>query len=275
MSAEVALREYGAEARSSDVFGRVICRAREHHFVIDGPVHNGAPGEEVTPSEAFLAERCDGWTSDKSQLAAFQSEWPEDEGGPEALRILDETMSKEPLGPATLDGDSDWFDAVQWAVFATIQAEEWGISSATLDEFLNVDPAEEPAIAAFLGVTDFDPGLGLEPGFARNIIEQVGNYEEIWLLRGIGFDGVGPQYDGVYNAFLTPRNERTKLPLLGPAAARAYIAEVRGRGFDALETVEFDPARPFLRDACLYGMVVQHEHMHDETMLATLQLMEG
>jgi hypothetical protein len=44
-----------AEARSTDVFGRVLCDAREQHFVIDGPVWNGCPGEELTPGEAFLA----------------------------------------------------------------------------------------------------------------------------------------------------------------------------------------------------------------------------
>jgi uncharacterized OsmC-like protein len=46
---------YDVAARSTDVFGRVLCSAREHHFVIDGPVQNGCPGEEVTPAEAFLA----------------------------------------------------------------------------------------------------------------------------------------------------------------------------------------------------------------------------
>jgi uncharacterized OsmC-like protein len=48
-------RRYAAEARSTDVFGRVLCDCREHHFVVDGPVHNGCPGEEVTPGELFLA----------------------------------------------------------------------------------------------------------------------------------------------------------------------------------------------------------------------------
>ena len=46
---------YEVGARSTDVFGRVLCSAREHHFVIDGPVQNGCPGEELTPAEAFLA----------------------------------------------------------------------------------------------------------------------------------------------------------------------------------------------------------------------------
>lgn len=49
------LREYTAEAGSTDVFGRVLCSARDHHFVIDGPVWNGCPGEALTPGEAFLA----------------------------------------------------------------------------------------------------------------------------------------------------------------------------------------------------------------------------
>jgi uncharacterized OsmC-like protein len=49
------VREYRAGARSTDVFGRVLCDAREQHFVIDGPVWNGCPGEALTPGEAFLA----------------------------------------------------------------------------------------------------------------------------------------------------------------------------------------------------------------------------
>jgi uncharacterized OsmC-like protein len=49
------LREYRVSAKSTDVFGRVQCTAREHHFIVDGPVQNGCPGEEVTPPEAFLS----------------------------------------------------------------------------------------------------------------------------------------------------------------------------------------------------------------------------
>jgi uncharacterized OsmC-like protein len=49
------IREYDISARSTSTFGRVLCSARTHHFIIDGPVQNGCPGEEVTPPEAFLA----------------------------------------------------------------------------------------------------------------------------------------------------------------------------------------------------------------------------
>jgi uncharacterized OsmC-like protein len=49
------IRQYEARATSTDTFGRVLCSARNHHFVIDGPEQNGCPGEEVTPAEMFLA----------------------------------------------------------------------------------------------------------------------------------------------------------------------------------------------------------------------------
>jgi uncharacterized OsmC-like protein len=49
------VREYAAQAASTDTFGRVLASARNHHFVVDGPVQNGCPGEALTPAELFLA----------------------------------------------------------------------------------------------------------------------------------------------------------------------------------------------------------------------------
>lgn len=53
--AQADLREYEAQASSTDTFGRVLCSARNHHFVVDGPAQNGCPGEAITPAEVFLA----------------------------------------------------------------------------------------------------------------------------------------------------------------------------------------------------------------------------
>ena len=53
--AETDIRKYEVRARSSDIYGRVLCGCRNHHFVADGPVQNGCPGEAVTPGEFFLA----------------------------------------------------------------------------------------------------------------------------------------------------------------------------------------------------------------------------
>jgi general L-amino acid transport system substrate-binding protein len=132
---------------------------------------------------AFIAGQCQGWTSDASQLAGVRSAFPAEAGGPESLTILDEVFSKEPLGPVVPDGDSAWFDAVNWAVLATIQAEEFGITSANVAEMAS---SEDPGIRSFLGQpsgednTVLDPGLNLDPDFAVNVIEQVGNYGEIF-----------------------------------------------------------------------------------------------
>src|SRR2546429_2118603 len=49
------VREYAAQAASTDTFGRVLCSARNHHFVVDGPVQNGCPGEAINPAELFLS----------------------------------------------------------------------------------------------------------------------------------------------------------------------------------------------------------------------------
>jgi general L-amino acid transport system substrate-binding protein len=138
--------------------------------------------------EAFIAGQCQGWTSDKSQLAGVRSAFPDSEGGPEGLTVLDETFSKEPLGPVVLDGDDEWAAAVDWAVIAAIQAEEFGITTANVEDMTsseNLDilrflgqpiPGEDPEAEA----APFDPGLGLDADFAVNVISQVGNYGEIY-----------------------------------------------------------------------------------------------
>ncbi|WP_250279547.1 ergothioneine biosynthesis protein EgtB [Frankia sp. Cppng1_Ct_nod] len=120
-------------------------------------------------------------------------------------------------------------------------------------------------------------------------LAHIGNYEELWLLRAV--TGSRPQRDGIdelYDAFRHPRATRPALPLLGPAQARSYIGEVRGHVLDALDRLDPDafrpPVEPFgdgmrsaalLADGFVYGLVIQHEHQHAETMLATHQLREG
>ena len=138
--------------------------------------------EENDPlQQAFQQGRCEAWTSDKSQLAGVRANWPEGQGGPDALRILDATMSKEPLGPVVPDGQEDWADVVNWTVIATIQAEEFDITSENIDQQLESD---DPEIRRLLGQPvegeAFDPGLGLEADFAVEVIRQVGNYGEIY-----------------------------------------------------------------------------------------------
>src|SRR3954447_16715305 len=92
-------------------------------------------------------------------------------------------------------------------------------------------------------------------------LAHVGNYEEIWLVRSLGGDAIRPDIDDLYDAFRHPRAGRPTLPLLSPDEARSYIAEVRERASEFVDEPSF-----------VHRMVVQHEHQHDETMLATIQL---
>jgi iron(II)-dependent oxidoreductase len=108
-------------------------------------------------------------------------------------------------------------------------------------------------------------------------LAHVGNYEELWLLRAVADVSpvVDADVDNLYDAFRHARADRARLAIMGPKAARTYIGDVRGRVLDTLDRVELDAGNKLLNQAFVYGMVVQHEQQHDETMLATIQLMDG
>jgi general L-amino acid transport system substrate-binding protein len=125
--------------------------------------------------QAYDEGRCDAVTSDRSQLATQ---------GQAVLQnfddhiILDVVMSKEPLAPAVAQGDPKWADVVQWVVYGMIQAEENGITSQNVDEFLT---SEDPVIRRLLGVEgELGSKLGLSNDFVYRVIKLVGNYGEVF-----------------------------------------------------------------------------------------------
>ncbi|WP_327233113.1 ergothioneine biosynthesis protein EgtB [Streptomyces sp. NBC_01317] len=106
-------------------------------------------------------------------------------------------------------------------------------------------------------------------------LAHIGNQEEQWLLRTVGGrDAIRPDIDSIYDAFEHPRSERPTLPLLAPAEARAYAADVRDRVIDVIERTPLHGA-PLLDAGFAFGMIAQHEQQHDETMLITHQLRRG
>ncbi|WP_405843609.1 ergothioneine biosynthesis protein EgtB [Streptomyces platensis] len=106
-------------------------------------------------------------------------------------------------------------------------------------------------------------------------LAHIGNQEEQWLLRTVGGrDALRPDIDSVYDAFEHPRSERPSLPLLAPDEAHGYVAEVRGRVLDILESAPLHGG-PLLDSGFAFGMIAQHEQQHDETMLITHQLRVG
>lgn len=148
----------------------------------------GARGVSYTPQtfgeleqtySAYDEETCDAVTSDKSQLSSVRTTL----ANPEEHEILEETISKEPLGPVAPFGDEEWFNIVKWMVFAVIEAEEQGITSENVTEMVDSD---NPVVARLLGA-DGDLGLGLDADWVVDVISAVGNYGEIYD-RNLGPD---------------------------------------------------------------------------------------
>ncbi len=133
-------------------------------------------------SAAFEEGRCDVLTSDQSQLAGLRSQMAD----PGSIIVLPEVISKEPLGPAYLENDAQWADVVNWTVFATFAAEEFGITQDNVDEFLDSD---DPRVQRFFGQGGQVSGeyIGLDNDFAANVIRAVGNYGEIYE-RNVGIN---------------------------------------------------------------------------------------
>ncbi|GAA2525956.1 ergothioneine biosynthesis protein EgtB [Pilimelia columellifera] len=106
-------------------------------------------------------------------------------------------------------------------------------------------------------------------------LAHVGNQEELWLVREVGGrEAVRRDLDELYDAFRHARRERPGLPLLSPDEARRYSTGVRDQALDVLSRARFE-GDPLLADGFAFGMVIQHEQQHAETMLATHQLRSG
>jgi general L-amino acid transport system substrate-binding protein len=126
-----------------------------------------------TMVDAYQSGRCDAMTTDFSQLAALRVSALRD---PTADIILPERVSKEPLGPMVRRGDEAWAVVARYVLMAMIQAEELGVTQATVDEMRG---SVDPDIKRLLGS---EPGLGkalgLDEEWAYRAIKAVGNYGE-------------------------------------------------------------------------------------------------
>lgn len=149
--------------------------------------------------DTYVKGGCDAVTGDKSSMAGNLAAFPV----PADHIILPETLSKEPLAPAVRHGDNQWSDIVRWTVFAMINAEELGITSANIDDMRA--NSKNPSIRRMLGVEgNTHKGLGLSKDWAYNIIKQVGNYGENYdKYMGSGKQGIGISRKGSPNALWT------------------------------------------------------------------------
>ncbi|MDZ7907487.1 MAG: amino acid ABC transporter substrate-binding protein [Gemmobacter sp.] len=123
----------------------------------------------------YLAGACDAYTTDASGLAASRATMPD----AESHIILPEIISKEPLGPLVRHGDNQWGDIVRWTYFALVAAEEYGVTSANIEEVAT--STQNPEVKRLLGLEgDLGAMLGLDKEFSKRAIAAVGNYGEIF-----------------------------------------------------------------------------------------------
>lgn len=172
----------------ADLAGRTVC-------VVSGSTNEGVLSDRMgslglsyTPLRyrnadetfaAYLNGRCAAVTSDRSGLAARRTLFPI----PAAHRILSESLSKEPMAPASRQADPVWADALRWTVYALIEAEEQGITRANLPALTasaRADP-RKAQLRRFLGLEgDLGRSLGLPADFAPRAVAAVGNYGELF-----------------------------------------------------------------------------------------------
>ena len=105
-------------------------------------------------------------------------------------------------------------------------------------------------------------------------LAHIAHFEELWLVRALSDAApTNEAFDDLYDAFKHTRRERPTLPILDPEGARVFAASVRNHSLALLDRLDVHADDPLVHDAFVYGMVIQHEHQHDETMLATVQLL--
>ncbi len=122
--------------------------------------------------KAYDSGRCDTYTTDASGLYAARPRLAK----PDEHIVLPEIISKEPLGPSVRHGDDQWFDIVRWIQYAMLNAEEYGITKANVDEMMKSD---HPEIKRLLGVEgNFGEQFGLSKDWIYRIVKHVGNYGE-------------------------------------------------------------------------------------------------
>ncbi len=141
--------------------------------------------ENTALTAAYEAGACDGWTTDVSLLAVSRLSL----ATPADHVILTEMLTSEPLGPAVKQGDAEWATAVEWSLMATVQAWEVGLDSGNISTY----DGDDFTAQLIAGRADFDPGFGLQPAYTRLVVEQVGNYREIYEANfgdsGLALDG--------------------------------------------------------------------------------------
>ena len=137
--------------------------------------------KEEAATAAYFSGRCISYTTDASGLASIRNKVA---ANPADHVILPDLVSKEPLGPMVRRGDDEWYGIVKWVIYGLIEAEEYDITQAKVDELKN--SSQDPVVKRILG-TGEDAGklLGLDKDWMVRALKATGNYGEIFE-RNVG-----------------------------------------------------------------------------------------
>jgi general L-amino acid transport system substrate-binding protein len=130
---------------------------------------------------AYFSGRCVAFTTDASGLASIRNKDAKD---PKEHIILPELISKEPLAPAVRRGDDEFEAIAKWTIYGLIEAEEYGITQANVEEMKT--KSQDPVVMRIVGSSE-DTGklVGLDKEWLVRAIKAVGNYGEIFE-RNVG-----------------------------------------------------------------------------------------
>ena len=189
--------------KPEDLSGRSVCVStdaafiaglrnyfREHRLTLKAVIKDRRADSEA----ALFAGQCDAMTADASELAEAligRADRPQD------YLILPQQISKEPLAPLLRKGDDELFDAVRWAIFALIDAEELGITAANVSATQSREDPDGKAFFAATTTRDHE----LAPGWAAAAVRVGGNYGEIFA-RNIGANSKARLERGLSNSWV-------------------------------------------------------------------------
>ena len=194
---------FSGSSQISDIAGAVVCTnagTTTEQNIADAA---DAAGVQMTlntfedfdiVTANFVEGACDIITTDGSGLVGRKAnQQPDDQ---EWVIFPPTPISKEPLGPTYGQNESRFADVVNWTVYATIIADEKGITSANVDA-MAASPPDAEAGRLLGGEGELQTHMGLAPDAFLQVIKQVGNYDEIYARH---LNPVGLTREGSANA---------------------------------------------------------------------------
>lgn len=186
----VLVRSESGLRKVSDLNGKAICvqasstsasNIIDHFDKLGLSIELREFSDRIAALKQYNQKACDGYTGDKSGLIAQRSLL----SNPEEHVLLEDNISREPLGPVVRHNDDNWNDIVSWTIQCLINAEALDVSQSNIQDRID----ENSIMVNRLIGKDFELGekMGIGNDFCYQIIRQVGNYKDIYN-RHLGVD---------------------------------------------------------------------------------------